>query len=260
MARMEVGLSMLFCLGEPFNSLVTRLQNVDVHYVELLDEGLHRLQNARIKVLKEIAESRELKLTLHAPFADINIATPNRALRKTILKLQKNSILHAHELDCRVWVFHPGLKTGVSSFYPGEGWQFNLDSVRELLSFARKYDVEIAIENVPEPYPFLMKNVEDFSRFYDELGEEIGLTLDIGHANLNNQIPDFISRFSDKIVHVHASDNDGTGDSHLGIGNGNIDWKSVAEMMKEAGYRNVIMLESVEQVEASLQSLKKLFA
>lgn len=260
MAKMKIGLSMLFCLGEPFRSLMKRLREVDVSHVELLDEGLHRLENERVKALKRITESQDLKLTLHSPFADINIAASTPILRKTVLKLQKKSIVHAHQLDCQVWVFHPGLRTGVSSFYPGKDWQLNLESVRTLLKFARKHDVEIAIENVPEPHPFLMKSVDDFSRFYDELGEDVGLTLDIGHANLNNEIPDFIRRFSDKIVHVHISDNDGTSDSHLGIGYGNIDWKNVAEMVKEVEYNNVVVLESVDHVEESLQTLRRLFA
>jgi sugar phosphate isomerase/epimerase len=260
MAKMKIGLSTLFCLGEPFQSLVRRLREVDVRYVELLDEGLHRLENERIKTLKKIAESKDLKLTLHSPFADINIAAPNPVLRKTILKLQKKSILHASQLGCQVWVFHPGLRTGISFFYPDKDWQLNLESVRILLKFARKHDVEIAIENVPEPYPFLMKNVEDFSRFYNELGEDIGLTLDVAHANLNDEIQEFITHFSDKFVHVHVSDNEGVHDSHLGIGYGNIDWERVAEMMKKVGYGNIVVLESVDHVKESLETLRRLFA
>ena len=260
MAKMKIGLSMLFCLGESFQSLVRRLHEVDVRYVELLDEGSHRLENKRIKTLKKIAESKDLKLTLHSPFADINIAAPNPVLRDTILELQKKSILHASQLDCQVWVFHPGLRTGVSLFYPGKDWQLNLESVRTLLRFARRNDVKIAIENVPEPPPFLMKNVEDFSHFYDELGEDIGLTLDVAHANLNNEIQEFITHFSDKFVHVHVSDNEGVHDSHLGIGYGNIEWERVAEMMKKVGYSNIVVLESVDHVKESLETLRRLFA
>ena len=260
MAKMKIGLSMLYCLGESFQSLVRRLREVDVRYVELLDEGSHRLENERIKTLKKLVESKDLKLTLHSPFAGINIAAPNPVLRKTILKLQKKSILHASQLGCQVWVFHPGLRTGISFFYPDKDWQLNLESVRTLLKFARKHDVEIAIENVPEPYPFLMKNVEDFSRFYNELGEDIGLTLDVAHANLNDEIQEFITHFSDKFVHVHVSDNEGIHDSHLGIGYGNIDWERVAEMMKKVGYNNIVVLESVDHVKESLQTLRRLFA
>jgi sugar phosphate isomerase/epimerase len=125
---------------------------------------------------------------------------------------------------------------------------------------ARKHGVEIAIENVPEPHPFLMKNVQDFSRFYSELGEDIGLVVDIAHANLNHQIEEFIIKFSDKIVHMHTSDNNGLNDVHLGIGYGTVDWASVAKAIKTVEYSNVIMLESVEHVKESLQTLRKLFS
>jgi len=76
---------------------------------------------------------------------------------------------------------------------------------------------------------------------------------------LNRQIQDFLREFSEKIVHMHVSDNDGADDLHLGIGYGTINWESVAKAVKEANYSNVIMLESIEYVEESLQTLRKLF-
>lgn len=250
---------MLFCLGAPFFSLMKRLNTIDVSYVELLDEGLHTLNGRRVKALKKVARSRGLELSLHSPFADINIASPSSVLRRTILKRQEKSIFYASQLGCRLWVFHPGLKTAVSPFYPGLEWRLNLDSVHTLLRIAKKHGVEIAIENVPEPHPFLMKSVQDFSHFYNELDEDIGLVFDIGHANINRQIQDFITRFSDKIVHVHASDNDGAGDRHLGIGYGTVDWNSVAKALAKVKYNGLIILESVEHVEESLRKLQKLF-
>jgi len=258
-SEIDIGLSMLFCLREPFPSLLRHLREVDVRRVELLDEGLHALNSRRVGALKRVAQSRGLELMLHAPFADINIASPNQSLRRVMLRRLEKSILYARQLGCRLWVFHPGLKTGVSFFYPGLDWRLNLGSIRTLLEVARRHDVEIAIENVPEPYPYLMKSVGDFSRFYDELGEDIGFVLDIGHANLNHQIKDFITQLSNKTVHMHASDNDGTHDSHLGIGHGTVDWENLAKLIKKIKYGGVIMLESVEHVKESLQTLRKLF-
>jgi len=260
MPKPEIGLSMLFCLGESFSSLLKNLREVDVRHVEIVDEGSHALKSRRIKSLKKVAASHDLDFVVHAPFAGINIAVPSLVLRRTILKRLEKSIFYAGQLDCRLWLFHPGLQTGVSHFYPGRDWQLNLDSVRTLLKIARKEGVEIAIENVPDPYPFLMKNVQDFSRFYDELDDDIGMVLDIAHANLNHQIQDFIRQFPEKIVHIHVSDNDGAHDLHLGIGYGNIDWESVAKEIKKIEYGNNIMLESTEHVEESLQTLRKLFA
>jgi sugar phosphate isomerase/epimerase len=206
-----------------------------------------------------MTEAHDLDFVVHAPFAGINIAVPSPVLRRTILKRLEKSIFYAGQLDCRLWLFHPGLQTGVSHFYPGRDWQLNLDSVRTLLKIGRKEGVEIAIENVPEPFPFVMKNVQDFSRFYNELDDDVGMVLDVAHANLNRQIQDFIRQFSEKIVHMHVSDNDGAHDLHLGIGYGSIDWETVAKEIKKAKYSNVIMLESIEYVEESLQTLRKLF-
>jgi len=256
----EIGLSMLFCLGEPFPSLLKHLREFDVSHVEIVDEGLHTLNSRRVKSLKKVAEAHDLNLVVHAPFAGINIAVPTPVLRRTILKRLEKSIFYAGQLDCQLWLFHPGLQTGVSHFYPGRDWQLNLDSVRTLLKIGIKEGVEIAIENVPESFPFVMKNVQDFSRFYDELNDDIGMVLDVAHANLNNQIQDFIRNFSEKIVHMHVSDNDGAHDLHLGIGYGNIDWESVAKEIKKAEYDKVIMLESIENVEESIQRLRKFFA
>lgn len=259
MPKPKIGLSMLFCLGAPFSSLVKNLRMVNAPYVEILDEGLHRLNAKRLKMIGNIVQSKGLELTLHAPFVDMNIASPNPVLRRTILRQLEKSIQYASRLNCRLWIFHPGKRTGISEFYPGLDWQLNLESMRYLLEMARKHGVEIAVENVPEPFPFLMKSVEDFLRFYDDFDGNVGLTLDIGHANVNHQVLEFIQRLSKRIVHIHVSDNDGTFDFHRGIGYGNVDWQKVASAVKKTKYDNVIMLESIDHVEESLQKLKQLF-
>jgi len=256
---MKIGLSMLFCLGEPFSSLVKKLNEVHVKYVELLDDGLHELNDRRVQALKKVADSRSLEFTVHAPVADINIASPSAVLRRAIMKRLEKSIAYSRKLDCRMWVFHPGLKTALSYTYPGWDWRINLDSVRDLLKIAHKQGVEISIENVPEPFPFLLKSVDDFSRFYSELDEDLGLTLDVGHAHLNNQVDDFIKKFGNKIVHVHVSDNPGDNDAHRGIGRGSVNWHSVADSLKRIKYNGVVMLESVEHIEESLRTLQNLF-
>ncbi len=259
MPKPEIGLSMLFCLGEPFPSLLKHLREVNTHHVEIVDDGLHTLNSRRVKALKKITQANGLSVTVHAPFAGINIAVPSLVLRRAVLKRLEKSISFASKLDCRLWLFHPGQKTGLSHFYPGWGWQLNIDSAKLLLKVGRKEGVDIAVENVPETVPFLIKTVQDFSRFYDELKDDMGLVLDVAHANLKGQIQDFIRRFSEKIVHIHVSDNDGANDLHLGIGRGTIDWESVARAVKEAKYENIIMLESTEHLEESLQTLEKLF-
>jgi len=260
MRKPEIGLSMLYCLSEPFPSMMKRLSKLDVKYIELTDDGLHTLNRSRVKALRRVAEAYDIKFVIHAPWFGINIATPTSSLRRATLRRLENSMSCARELECRLWLFHPGSGTGFGHFYPGKDWQLNLESVRSLLDAADRIGVEIAVENTPEPYPSLLKSVDDFRKFYDELGEDIGLVLDVAHAHINNQIHSFVEQFSDKIVHMHASDNYGSEDQHLGIGRGNIDWTEFAQVVKDANYGNLIVVESRDNVEESVQFLRKLFA
>ncbi len=258
---MNIGLSMLFALGEPFSSMLTHLGQFDVNHIELVDESEHALTQKRVNALKRISREHGLEFTVHAPFADINIASPNPVLRRVMLKRLEKSLSYAHQLGCRLWTFHSGWKSGVSEFYPNMDWQLNLRSVRALLTVAKKLDVDIAIENTPEPFHFLVKRMEDFALFYSELGNDadLGLTLDVAHANTAQQALGFIDKFSDKIAHVHVSDNEGKYDSHRGIGYGNINWKDVATALKRIHYRGTVILESVDHVHESLQTMKQLF-
>ncbi|MCW4034510.1 MAG: sugar phosphate isomerase/epimerase [Candidatus Bathyarchaeota archaeon] len=259
MATAEIGLSMLYCLGEPFSSMTKRLCKLDVKHVELPDEGLHRLNARRVTKLKQIAKTYDLDYVVHAPWAGINIATPDPSLRRTTLKRLEKSLMLSKQLGCRLWLFHPGAMSALSHVYPQQDWQDNLESVRYLLKLARQQGVNIAIENVPEPFPFLMKTVQDFHRFYQDLGEDIGMVLDVAHAHISNQIQDFVTQFSKKIVHIHASDNNGTQDRHQGVGCGTVDWKSFAKQVKDAKYSNLIMIESIDHVDESVQYLRNIF-
>jgi len=252
---------MLFSLGEPFSSMLKHITEFDVNYIELVDESQHALNRKRVTALKRIARENGLEFTVHAPFADINIASPNPMLRRVMLKRLEKSLRYARQLRCRQWVFHSGWRSGVSEFYPNLDWQINLRSVRTLLAVAKKLGVEISIENTPEPFHFLVKRMQDFALFYSELGSDVdlGITLDIAHANTNQQVFGFVEKFADKIVHVHVSDNEGKYDSHRGIGYGKIDWESVAKALKTINYKGLVMLESIDHVQRSLQTMRRLF-
>lgn len=260
MPEIKVGVSMLYCLGEPFNRMVKRLGTLETHYIEILDDGTHELDKKRVATLKEAAKSFDLEYSLHAPFADINIASPSKPLLNTAMKRLKQSIEYASAMDAKLWVFHPGQQTGISQFYPGAEWRQNNQSIQELYKTAEEYGVNTALENLPAKYWFLMKTPEDFNRFYRETGLPIGIVLDLGHANLEAQIEPFFNRLGDKIVHVHASDNNGVEDQHLGIGEGKIDFDRFAQALKKLGYDRTVVVESLTNVKQSIRKLKQLLA
>jgi sugar phosphate isomerase/epimerase len=260
MPKLKVGLSMLYCLGEPFNKMVKRLATVETLYIEVVDDGFHALNKKRVSMLNEAAKSKRIKYTLHAPFADINIASPSKPMLNATIKRLNQSIAYANALNAQLWVFHPGIQTGISPFYPGSDWKQHNESILALYKSAEEHGVNIALENVPELYSFVMKSVEDFTKFYKETNLDMGVVLDLGHAHLNGQIELFLRTFPDKIAQIHASDNMGETDQHLGIGYGKINWQQFAKTLKEIAYNKTVIVESVEHVEESLKKLKQLLA
>lgn len=258
MTKAKVGISMLYTLGEPFQKMVKRLGTIGTNYIEIVDDGSHELNQKRISLLKEAAKSYGLEYSLHAPFADINIASPSKAMLSGSIKRLKESMRYANEMDAKLWVFHPGARTGISQFYPNAEWRQNIASIQELYKEAEELGVNIALENLPAKYWFLMNTPEDFNKMYRETSLPIGIVLDLGHANLEGQIQPFFNQLADKIIHIHASDNVGIDDDHLGIGYGKIDYGWFAETIDKLGYNRTVIIESTQHVPESIKKLKQI--
>jgi len=260
MSKAKVAVSMLYTLGEPFDRMIKHLGTVKTKYIELLDDGIHELNKNRVAKLKETAKDHGLEYTLHAPFADINIASPSKTMLAASIKRLKQSMQYASDLDAKVWVFHPGAKTGIGQFYPGADWKQNCESIAELYKMAEELGVNIALENLPAKYYFFMSKPEEFTRFYRDTSLPVGIVLDLGHANLEGQIEPFFNLLADKIVHFHASDNDGSDDQHLGIGKGKIDYDWFSQTLKKIGYDKSVVVECITDVPQSIKKLQQLLA
>lgn len=259
MCKVKIGLSMLYCLGEPLSKTIKRLGTVDAKYIEIVDDGLHELDKKKIDLLKEQAKSYGLEFSVHAPFADINIASPSKVMLNAALNRFKQSLEFANKLDAKLWVFHPGQRTGISQYYPNKEWKQNIESIKKIYAQSEEYGLNIAFENLPAKYWFIMKNPQDFAKFYRETNLPIGIVLDVGHANLEGQIESYLNQLADKIVHIHVSDNCGQDDDHLGLGFGKIDWAGFAEAVKKIDYDKTIVIESNDHIPQSIQKLKQLF-
>ena len=178
MSKPKIGVSMLYSLGEPFNRMVKRITTLDTQTIEILDDGTHELTPTRISTLKEVGKKHNIEYSIHAPFADVNLASPIKPMLNVSLKRVKQSISHADALGAKLVVIHPGAHTGISSFYPGADWKQNIASLQDIYAYAEKKGVNIALENLPAKYWVPLSSPVDFSRFYKETGLPIGIVLD----------------------------------------------------------------------------------
>jgi len=118
----------------------------------------------------------------------------------------------------------------------------NLESFRELLAAARDEGVGLMMENLPGE----LSTVSMLARLLEPL-PELGLHLDIGHANLmvpENTTDAIIAAFGRRLRHAHLHDNKGGSmDLHLPLGVGNIEVAHHLQVLKNSGYDSTITLE-----------------
>jgi sugar phosphate isomerase/epimerase len=140
--------------------------------------------------------------------------------------------------------------------------QRNLVSITELMEVAHQHHVGLMIENLPGQF----NTPEQLGDLLDPL-PELGLHLDIGHANLlvpYNMTEPILKAYGNRLQHVHLHDNRGGGaDLHLPLGCGNVDVPAALSALKTCGYDRTITLEVFtpdrEYLRVSRDLLRKLW-
>jgi sugar phosphate isomerase/epimerase len=133
-------------------------------------------------------------------------------------------------------------------------------SLREIIRQAKKYKVDVMLENVPLSNG--VHNVDEFKYIIDNV-DMLFVHLDIPHAFTSGgmaSVFDYINTFRDKIIHIHWHDNHGQKDEHLPIGEGFIDHQEAVKALKHIRYDRTITLEVFTSSNDAKSSADKLIA
>lgn len=118
----------------------------------------------------------------------------------------------------------------------------NLRSFHELLPEAQRCRVGLMIENLPGDY----NSAPQLGELLDRM-PELGLHLDIGHANLivpHNTTEEILSVYGHRLKHLHLHDNKGGhADLHLPLGTGTVDLRQTLQAVQKTTYDGTITLE-----------------
>ena len=174
--------------------------------------------------------------SLHGFFIDINPASGDPDLRAFSQERCKKSCMTAQMIGAKNVIFHSSCFPFLRGIYL-EVWSKRCaDFYQEL---AATYDLNIFIENSPDidsqPLRALMERIED---------KRVGVCLDVGHANYSHQkISQWFEDLGEWIGYLHLSDNMGTYDDHLPLGDGTVDWKEVDRQWRKLDRDTYITLE-----------------
>jgi sugar phosphate isomerase/epimerase len=225
---------------------------------EISADGNYRLDNpALYSRIKEVLETTKLKVSVHAPFADLNLSSMNYPIYRESVRQLSECVSLASEITDRVTI-HPGYLSPAAKLVPDRVWTLHKEALREIGKVAEDSGVLACLENMPDLPDFLCKDPDEIFGMVGGL-DGIGVTIDLGHANTVGKLNSFLEKVS-LAGHIHLHDNKGRKDEHSALGDGLIDWDKAGKFIKN-NYSGICVVEgrSIEEAKKSYQIIKRCF-
>jgi sugar phosphate isomerase/epimerase len=222
-------------------------------------------QSDRIAI-KRLANDLQLELTLHASYADINIAALNPDVHSRCVDIVKKSLEFAADIGATVVTVHPGNHSVGGIYYLEKVKEINFNSIEKLVQYAKELNVKIGYENLPiMPWELLDVGYQPVAirEFIEKINvDNLGITWDIGHSNTTEySLEEYFNNFKDYLIHLHLHDNNGYGsgwlDTHTTVGKGTTNWELLFKLLNQINYQNTCVLEvsNKQKIDESLDFL-----
>ncbi|KXS44682.1 MAG: xylose isomerase domain-containing protein [Methanolobus sp. T82-4] len=242
--------------------IASEVQSVELYMPKL---GVYRnsvLQKDLLENILDELSTLDLHTSIHAPyFADVptypkDVVVDSADMDKRSFRLMEESIELAGRLGSGAVVLHPGRINGNYE----RAFSGMIENLRSLAKKASDYGVMLGLENKEgtDPGNLCTEVGEQIKAIEEVNSDNLGATLDIGHANLTCggdmlKLREFARKLAPYIVHVHVHDNMGVwsenydGDEHMAPGDGIIDYDVLKEIK---GYKGIFNMEvfSMEDV------------
>jgi sugar phosphate isomerase/epimerase len=198
------------------------------------------------------------KLTLHAPFMDLNPGAIDPMVR-SVTQVRFRQLLNvAAILKPRSAVFHAAYDRWRYSGRRDVWLDYSVDTWYKVMDSASRIGLRVAVENVfdedPEALQMLIEKINN---------PDFGFCFDTGHFNIFSSVTmerwfEVLGRY---LVEVHLHDNDGTSDAHWALGRGKVDFDKFFALLNVHSPMPVFTIEAHDKddVEKSLERVKMLF-
>lgn len=197
-----------------------------------------------------------LRISLHGPFYDL---APG-GIDKKILKATRERLEQIFDLipvfEPLSIVCHTGYEKKRYHEVEDEWLETALETWTPIVQHLHGTGTTLMIENVFEKTPRMLL------RLFNGLNtEKVGFCFDTGHMHAfsTTDMGGWLKALGPLTKELHIHDNDGTGDDHLAIGAGNIDFEFLFEYVKENKLRPIITIEAHKEqwIRQSLEALSR---
>lgn len=211
-------------------------------YIDLtLEAPAAALESTDWRVIASAIQDRGIDVVCHAaPYYPIENASP--LVRQAALDELRRTVDAAAILGATFCTTH--FRGWPAHLSDSAGYEYYRQMYEILIRHGASQGVQIALTNSAENRHQLKYFREIFHRL-----PELRLTFDVGHGNIRtakSMTRDYMFALSDRLAHVHMSDNNGEHDDHLPIGapkTGGIDLAHELRGLRSFRYDGGITLE-----------------
>jgi sugar phosphate isomerase/epimerase len=181
-----------------------------------------------------------LQATIHGPFHGINMGSRDTHICEFSEAVLTVCIEACTSFQSPLMVLHTGFIPQLAPKSRVKWMEKFLPGLERLLEAARKHEVFLAMENTHEEDTELFEEI--FTRVQHP---HLRMCLDTGHATCFGKIDPckWAEVFTDRICHMHLSDNDGKADLHWALGTGRIDFHSIIQPLFKSPHTVTITYE-----------------
>lgn len=197
-----------------------------------------KLSQEDLDYLRGIADSHGITINLHYNHGAMPGSHSASVWQETLDSLKRNLEM-TKNLGGKVVVLHPGKIDVPTLAAPEDGSELiRREAIRNLKRFVRQaapvaenLDINICIENLFHDPGYVLQSYEDLASVIDDVDSpNVGATVDVGHCNRGDGIPDAIKVLGSRVRHLHLNDViDGV--DHREIGTGILDLDEMAPLL-----------------------------
>lgn len=203
---------------------------------------LLKMSFSDLEELKLLLTQNNMLSTIHAPFWDLSLGSIDPDIKKISINRILTCLNIAKTLNSKNIVIHSGFnKNSFLSSKPSDWQNRFLESLIEILEYAKSYNINISLENVYEETPEILINACENLKKYN-----LNICFDLGHFNVFSKasLNEWIDTLAPYIFSLHIHSNYGKEDDHLPIDQGNIDFEKIFSTLISKKVKSLVTIEN----------------
>lgn len=210
------------------------------HYCRLNYPTRYEASQKLRKIRRQLEESG-IKVVMYTPETlayPYSFSSPEESVRNRTVEFFDMACQDALELGCHRIFINTGC--GLRDVDRSISWNYTVDSFRNICNIAKRYGVELVLEQL-QPYESnLVTSLNDVKMMLQDVQcENLKVCLDVVAMEVaGDTIDDFFSQLGNKIVHIHLADK-----NHEILGMHNYPINEYLDYLSQVDYDQYVSLE-----------------